>query len=144
MSIQVDKNLEVKIYIYYEEFRRLISACGWVSYYWNMQNGIQGKVSKVQHIAEYYDHNERYYSEQLNEWRFKAERSFEILVNDGKAIGVDNSDIVKKDFLNSLVYDADRRSSYKRYIDTRMKRHEALNIQEIENLYLNKVRKRKK
>lgn len=109
----MDKDENLNVLEYVAEFKALIKACGWVSYYWNMKAFVAAKVKKAEDIAAAYQHDARYYNEQYKEWREKANRSYCILGLHAGKLGYSMPE--QRDFLNSLTLYKDRRECYKYY-----------------------------
>jgi hypothetical protein len=137
---QVEPSLPVLEYL--AEFKALIDACGQVSYFYNMKKFVGAGVNKAKNVAAAYHHDLRYYSDQLTEWKVKAERSFAILGHYADRFGYKMP--VRKNLLNDLTLSEDRRSAYKGYLGTCLKHLRTLSPGELETKYQNRLQKRLK
>jgi len=128
---------------YLAQFGDLINACGQVSYFLNMKKCLDAQVRKAINVAASYNHDKRYYAEQLDEWRWKAKRSLGILKFKAQKAGVE-FDISKfgddNGFLNMPAISKDRRKNYKGYLD----RSHTLSPVELEARYQKLLQKRMK
>jgi len=130
---------------YLGEFKACIDACGQVSYYWNMKNFVVADVNKAKIVASAYQHDLRYYEDQLREWLEKARRSYSVLKLHAEKFGYNMPKA--KEFLNGLTLSKDRRKAFKGYLETYLKKREAPSPAELEEkfqLLLEKRLKRKK
>lgn len=130
----------VSILEYLGELKNLIDACGNVSYFWNMKRYVKADVNKAKIIAAAYQRNLRYYEDQCNEWRVKAERSFIVLKALAEKFGYEKPD--RKDFLNKLTLYKDRRDAYKVYLRTCLKNKTPISFEELEDKYEKRLLKR--
>lgn len=135
-----EENLPVLEYL--GEFKALIDACGKVSYYFNMKKFVAAEVNKAKKIASAYEHDLAYYKDQCNEWKVKAERSYEVLKLHAAKFGYEMP--AKKDYLNSLTISKDRRAAYKGYLATCLKNRKTLSPAELERKFQNLLKKRLK
>lgn len=132
---------------YLGEFKALIDACGQVSYYFNMKKFVAAGVNKAKNIASAYHHDLRYYSDQLNEWKEKARRSFAILGLHASKFGYEMPNSTKKEinnYLNGLVVSKDRRDAYKDYLDTCLDNNKTLSPKQLEAKFQQRLQKRLK
>ena len=127
---------------YLGEFKALIDACGFVSYYFNMKKFVPAGVSKAKIVASAYQHDLRYYNDQYREWKAKAERSFGLLSFHAARFGYEMPP--KREFLLKLTMFKDRREAYKGYIGTCLHNNRTLSPAEMEKKYANRVFKRLK
>ena len=127
---------------YLGEFKALIDACGLVSYFMNMKRFIAADVNKAKNVAMAYNHELRYYSDQLAEWKEKAKRSYGILSLHADELGY--SMPRKSEFLNKLAVSKDRRESYKQYLQTCVKRQKTLSPEVLEAKYQRRLQNRLK
>lgn len=125
---------------YLGEFKALIDACGQVSYHFNMKKFVSADINKAKKIASAYHHDAQYYTQQLNEWRVKARRSYAIVGFHAARLGFQMPN--ENDFLNSLVISKDRRAAYKGYLDTCLKKEEPLSPCELETKFQCRLKKR--
>ena len=127
---------------YVAEFKALIDACGCVSYYFNMKKYVAAEVSKAKIVAAAYSHDLRYYEDQLSEWKVKADIAFGALAVQAARLGYTMPK--KKLFLNMLALYKDRREAYKGYLQTCLKKDQALSPIGLELKYQKLLRKRMK
>ena len=125
---------------YLGEFKALIDACGQVSYYFNMRRFVYAEVNKAKIVAAAYQHDLRYYNDQLNEWREKARRSFGVLTLHADKFGYKFPD--RNDFLNGLTVSKDRREAFKDYLRTLLKREQTLSPDELETKFQKRLQRR--
>ncbi len=125
---------------YLGEFKALIDACGQVSYHYNMKKFVKAGANKAKIIASAYNHDLRYYNDQLIEWRVKAERSYAVLSLHAAKFGYEMP--ARKEFLNALALYEDRRNAYKGYLNTCLKGNKTLSPSELEDKYQRRLRKR--
>ena len=137
-KVEASKSLPVLEYL--AEFKALIDACGQVSYFYNMKKFVGAGVNKAKSIASAYQHDLRYYEDQLAEWRVKAERSFAIL---NLHAGCFNYEMPKKKaFLNALALYKERRVAYKGYLSTCLKYGRTISPDELEVKYQKRLKRR--
>lgn len=125
---------------YLGEFKALIDACGNASYYFNMKKFVKADVNKAKRIASYYNHDLKYYDDQLKEWRVKAERSYLIL--DQLASRFNYAMPEKKAFLNSLALSYDRRKAYKDYLLVAQRNLKTISPSELEAKFQKRILRR--
>jgi hypothetical protein len=133
--------LETKKSEYIAEFGLLIYAAGQLSYHHSMLRNVKNDVKKVKTIAAAYDRDLEYYREQLQEWRAKADKSFKILAECAKNLGI-QFDYEEKFFINELALHIDRRTAYKDYLRTAQKRNTPISPEDLEIKYQNRLKKR--
>lgn len=139
-SLPFDEEAGLPVLEYLGEFKALIDACGQVSYFFNMKKYIEADVNKAKAIASAYQHDLRYYREQLNEWRVKAERSYAILGLHAGRFGFEMPD--ERTLLNGLAMSPDRRKAYKGYLNTCVKNREVISPTKLEYKYYQLLEKR--
>ena len=128
---------------YLGEFKALIDACGQVSYFFNMRKYVAAGVNKAKIVAAAYQHDLRYYNDQLKEWKVKAERSYGILNMYAGCFGLRLPEAEeKRRLLNLLATSKDRRRAYKEYLDTCLKKNQVLSPEELERKYQLRLHKR--
>ena len=143
LEAQADEILpDLMLLEYVAEFRALINACGWVSYYMNMKNGCIGNVSKIKLVAAAYEHDAKYYTEQYDEWRYKAEQSYVVLSLHAGKLGYSMPN--KSDFLNGLTFYKKRRECYKYYLEEYLPKGETFSPAELEKKYNDRLKKQLK
>ena len=137
-----ENELSLPVLEYVAEFKALIDACGWVSYYYNMKRFLAANANKAKIVASSYNHDLRYYNDQLNTWREKARRSFDVMSLHAKKFGfiVPN----KNDFLNSLTLYKTRRDCYKYYIGRCLKTESIMSPKQLEQKFAERLNKRLK
>ncbi|MBO7560523.1 hypothetical protein J6T21_00570 [Candidatus Saccharibacteria bacterium] len=139
-----EEELPLPVLEYLGEFKALIDACGQVSYYFNMRNFVRAGVNKAKIVAASYQHDLRYYNDQLNEWRVKAGRSFAVLSLHASKFGFEmpKTREEENDFLNNLAVKKDRRKAYKGYLDSCLKKEKVLSPQQLEAKFQQMLQKR--
>lgn len=127
---------------YLAEFKALIDACGKVSYFFNMKKFVKANVNKAKAVASAYNHDLRYYQDQLNEWLVKARRSYAILGLHAAKFGYEMP--AENYWLNQMTVSEDRRSAYKGYLQTCLKNKKTLSPTEMEAKFQQRLQKRLK
>lgn len=135
-----DEVIPLPVLEYLGEFKALIDACGEVSYFFNMKKFVTAGVNKAKIVAAAYQHDLRYYENQLNEWRAKAERSYAVLGFYAPQFGYEMPE--RKVFLNMLALSIERRKAYKDYLRTCLKHMATLSPVEMEKKYQKRLEKR--
>ncbi|MBP5647963.1 hypothetical protein J6X04_01580 [Candidatus Saccharibacteria bacterium] len=141
-DLQDESNIDLPVLEYVAEFLAMIDACGQVSYYFNMRKFVAANVTKAKNVAAAYQHDLRYYREQLGDWKAKAERSYGILGLKAEKLGYKMPE--KRDILNALALHKDRRECYKYYLNNYLEKNKTFSPEELEQKYALRLKKRMK